>query len=94
MNRWLLKNKEDFAAWKSADDHIGKTKGELEHVNEPNIYPVVIVWYWYGITWGDRLAYTFVLPRDFEYTVDHTMEEAPKMGCNCAMCESARAAKT
>ncbi len=27
------------------------------------------------------------------YEVEHTMGEAPQQGCNCRMCESARAAK-
>ena len=68
MNRWLLKSKEDFSAWLNAADHISKPKKELDWVNSPDIYPQVIVWHWYHDAEGkQRLAFTFVMPRDFEY---------------------------
>ena len=71
MNRWLLKNKDDFASWKNAADHIGKSPIKLNEVGTPAVYPVIICWHWYTATSLTRydLAYTFVAPHDFEYCV-------------------------
>lgn len=72
MNRWLLKNREDFASWKNADDHIRRPTAKLDEVGCPSVYPVIICWHWYCLHNDfapDALAYTFVSPRDFEYHV-------------------------
>lgn len=73
MNRWLLKNKEDFAAWRNAADHIGKPQHRLDEVGTPSLYPIIIVWFWYTTDTGAGntilLQYTAVSPQDFVYYV-------------------------
>ena len=72
MTRWLLKSKQDFAIWRASFGCRPKSDDkQLDEVRCPDIYPNVIIWYWYHDAEGiHRFVYTFVMPRDFEYSVD------------------------